>query len=79
MDGDKARCGEIWGMQTYLVLKFRRITPVDRHGGAIHMQLSDDAAAPFLSPHQLRPERALVRALPQAKKPDEDVSFRVFV
>ena len=52
---------------------------MDRDGRAIDMQLSDDAAAALLPPHQLRPERALVGTLPQTKKANEDIPFRILV
>ena len=52
---------------------------MDRYRRAIHMQLSDDAAAPLVSPHQLRPERALVGTLPQTKQSNEDIPFRILV
>ena len=66
-------------LDTYLVLKLCRIAPVDRYRRAIHMQLSDDTAAPLVPPHQLRPERAFVRTLAQSKEADEDISLRILV
>lgn len=52
---------------------------MDRDGRAVHMQLSNYTAAALLSPHQLRPERALVRTLPQSEKSNQDISLRILV
>ena len=61
------------------MLELCGVAPVHGHRRAIHMQLSDDAASALLPPDQLRPERALVRALPQAKEADQDIPLRILV
>ena len=61
------------------MLELCRVAPVHGHRRAIHMQLSYDAAAALLPRDQLRPERALVRALPQAKEANEDIPLRILV
>lgn len=61
------------------MLELCGVAPVHGHRRAIHMQLSDDAASALLPPDQLRPERALVRALPQSKEANEDIPLRILV
>ena len=50
---------------------------MDRDGRAVYMQLSNYTAAALISPHQLRPECALVRTLPQPEKSNQDISLRI--
>jgi hypothetical protein len=63
------------------MLELGRITAMHRDSRAIHMKLSYNATTPFRSfrPHELRTERALLRALPQPQKTNEDILLGVFV
>jgi hypothetical protein len=64
-----------------LMLELGRITAMHRDSRAIHMKLSYNATTPFRSflPHELRTKRALLRALPQPQKTNEDILLGVFV
>ena len=52
---------------------------MDRDGRAVYMQLSNYTAAALISPHQLQPECALVRTLPEPQETDQDILRGVFV
>ena len=65
--------------RTHLVLELGRVAPVHGHGGAVHVQLADDAHAALRAADELGPEGALVGALAEAEEADEDVALRVFV
>ena len=54
--------------RTHLVLELGRVAPVHGHGGAVHVQLADDAHATLRAADELGPEGALVGALAEAEE-----------